>query len=146
MPRPSLPLSLTTLAALLCGCPSQESLCKSGVDQVCEREFECQPQEVKESMLFRAAFGTSVEECKTMLYANPLQPAGGQGIACANVKDDAQLCANLGVANATRFDLSQAVACRDQRQALECSAFLAQVNPSGPGGQAPPAPCQQRCK
>jgi hypothetical protein len=135
-----------TVTAMLSACPSQESLCKSGVDQVCEREFECQPQEVKDSTLFKMAFGNSVQECKDALYANPLRPAGATGIACASVKDDAQLCSNLGVSNATSFDLSKAIECRDQRDALECSAFLAQVNPSGPGGQAPPAPCQQRWK
>lgn len=146
MRRLSLALSVTSAVALLTGCPSQESLCRSGVDQVCEREFECQPQEVKDSSLFQAAFGRSVQECKDGLYANPLKPAGAQGIACANLKDDAQLCANLGAPTATSFDLSKAVECKDQRAALECSAFLAQVNPSGPGGQPPPAPCQQRCK
>lgn len=133
------------VTALFTGCPSQESLCKSGVDQVCEREFECQPQQVKDSDQFKAAFGTSVEACKTALYANPLRPAGASGIACTEVKDDPQLCSNLGV-SATRFDLSKAVDCKDQRAKLECSAFLAQVNPNGPGGMAPPAPCQERCK
>ncbi len=133
-------------AALLTGCPSQESLCKSGVDQVCEREFECQPQEVKDSMLFKQAFGTSVAECKTNLYANPLRPAGAQGIACTDVKNDAQLCTNLGQPTATSFDLSKAVDCKNAREKLECSAFLSQANQSAPGATAPPAPCQERCK
>ncbi|MDP2273685.1 MAG: hypothetical protein Q8N23_23215 [Archangium sp.] len=135
-----------TSAALLTGCPSQESLCKSGVDQVCEREYECQPQQVQESSQFQAAFGTSVQNCKDLLYANPLRPAGAQGIACVDVKTDAQLCSNLGISTATTFDLTNAVSCKDERKKLECSAFLAQVNPSGPGGQPPPAICNQRCK
>ncbi len=138
-------LSVTS-AALLTGCPSQESLCKSGVDQVCEREYECQPQQVKDSSQFQAAFGTSVQNCKDTLYANPLKPAGAQGFACASLTTDTQLCANLGVPTATTFDLSNAIKCKDERAKLECSAFLAQVNPSGPGGQPPPAVCSQRCK
>ena len=69
-----------------------------------------------------------------------------QGIACANVKDDTQLCTNLGISTAKTFDLGKAVECKDARAKLECSAFLAQVNPSGTGGQAPPASCQERCK
>lgn len=130
-------------AALLAGCPSQESLCKSGVDQVCEREFECQPQQVKDSSQFQAAFGTSVADCKQGLYANPLRPAGATGIACADVKTDAQLCSNLGQPTATTFDLSKAVDCKDARAKLECAAYLSQV---GAGGTTPPAPCQERCK
>lgn len=145
MPRSFIILSLTS-AALLMGCPSQESLCKSGVDQVCEREFECQPQAVKDSPQFQAAFGTSVQDCKDGLYVNPLRPAAAQGIACANITTDTQLCTNLGVPTATQFDLSKASACKNEREKLECSAFLAQVNPSGPGGQPPPAPCTERCK
>lgn len=141
----SIVLSVTS-AALLSGCPSQESLCRSGVDQVCEREFECQPQQVKDSMPFQAAFGTSVQECKDALYANPLRPAGATGIACADITTDTQLCTNLGAPTATRFDLSNASSCRDERDKLACEAFLAQVNPSGPGGQPPPAVCQQRCQ
>ncbi len=145
MQRLAIVLSVTS-AALLTGCPSQESLCKSGVDQVCEREFECQPQQVQDSMQFKAAFGNSLEDCKTGLYANPLRPAGLEGIACANVKTDTQLCTNLGQSTATSFDLTNASACKDARAKLECSAFLAQVNPNGPGGQPAPAICAQRCK
>lgn len=139
-------LSIVLSVAMLTGCPSQESLCKSGVDQVCEREFECQPQQVKDSPQFQAAFGTSVQGCKDGLYANPLRPAGAQGIACVDVKTDTQLCTNIGVPTATTFDLTNAAACKDARAKLECSAFLAQVNPSGPGGQPPPAICLERCK
>jgi hypothetical protein len=138
-------LSVTAIAVFT-ACPSQESLCKSGVDQVCEREFECQSQQVKDSPQFQAAFGTSVQECKDALYANPARPSGGQGIACVDVKTDTQLCTNLGQPTATTFDLTKASACKDDRAKLECSAFLAQVNPSGPGGQAPPAPCAERCR
>lgn len=129
--------------ALFTACPSQESLCKSGVDQICERQFECQPQQVKDSMQFQMAFGTTVEGCKADLYANPLRPTGATGIACKDVKDDAQLCSNLGV-TATRFDLSKAMECKDARAKLECSAYLAQANPAG--GGTPPAACQERCQ
>jgi len=131
---------------MLTGCPSQESICKSGVDQVCEREFECQPQQVKDSDQFKAAFGTSVQGCKDALYLNPLRPSGAQGIACADMTTDQQLCTNLGFPALTTFDLSNASDCKDQRAKLECSAFLAQVNPSAPGGMPPPAICLERCK
>lgn len=139
-------ISIILTAAVLTGCPPPDSLCRSGVDQVCEREFECQPQQVKDSAPFKAAFGSSVQECKDGLYANPLRPAGAQGIACADVKTDTDLCANLGAPTAKSFDLSKASACKDERAKLDCPAFLAQVNPSAPGGQPPPAPCQERCK
>ena len=128
------------------GCPSQETICKSGVDQVCEREFECQPQQAKDSDQFKAAFGTSVEECKTLLYANPLRPAGGTGIACAGMTKDQELCANIGRPELTTFDLSKAQDCKKTRADMECSAYLAQVNPAAPGGMPPPAVCLERCK
>lgn len=132
--------------AFLTGCPSPAELCRKGVDQVCEREFECQPQAVKDSPQFQAAFGTSEQQCKDLLYANPGRPTGAQAIACADVSNDNQLCTNLGQPAATEFDLSNASECKKARADLECSAFLAQVNPSGPGGQPPPAVCNQRCK
>ena len=129
-------------SVVLFGCPSQESLCRSGVDQVCERVFECQSDQVKQSEQFQAAFGTSEANCKDLLYANPLRPQGAQGVACADVEDNQQLCANLGQPGATEFDLSKADDCRDARADLSCEAYLNQllVDPS-----AAPAACGERC-
>lgn len=129
-------------AVVFIGCPSPQSLCQSGIDQVCERTFECQSEQVKSSEQFRAAFGTSVEDCKQKLYANPGAPQGQQGIACAQVDDDQKLCANLGQPNATEFDLSKAQDCRDERNELSCEAYLAQLSDPTKA----PASCAQRCK
>lgn len=140
--RYSLPLSLVALSFALTACPSPESLCKSGVDQVCERSFECQPEQVRNSEQFQAAFGTSVEDCKTRLYANPAAPQGMQGTACKDLESDAQLCASLGSPSATSFDVGEASTCRDERADLSCEAYLTQL--SDPT-QAPAA-CARRCK
>ena len=125
---------------------SHKTICESGVDQVCEREFECQPQQVKDSDQFKMAFGATVQECKTNLYANPLRPAGATGVGCSAITKDQELCANIGQPALVNFDLGKAQECKKQRADLECSAFLAQVNPSAPGGMPPPAVCQERCK
>lgn len=138
--------SVIIFSVLFMACPSHKTICESGVDQVCEREFECQPQQVKDSDQFKMAFGNSVEECKTALYANPLRPSGATGLSCASLTSDQQLCTNLGQPTATSFDLSKAQSCKKERADLECSAFLSQVNPSGPGGTQPPAVCAERCK
>jgi hypothetical protein len=130
------------LGAVLLGCPSPQEICRSGVDQVCERVHECQPDAVKASAQFQAAFGTSEADCKTKLYANPLAPQGAQGIACDNVDDDPKICANLGQPQATDFDLSKGSDCRDARAKLSCEAYLAQL--SDP--TLAPAACGQRCK
>lgn len=140
--KPTLYLPLLAASFVLIGCPSPPELCRSGVDQVCERVFECQPDEVKQSDQFKAGFGTSVEECKNLLYANPLRPQGAQGIACESVDDDQKLCTNLGQPNATDFDLSAAQECRDARQALACDAYLAQLQDPSKA----PASCANRCK
>lgn len=129
------------LAVVVAGCPNQRELCESGVDQVCERVFECQPSEVQASPQFQAAFGTSVANCKELLYANPLRPAGAQGIACAEVDSNQELCTNLGEADSSDFDLNNASQCRDEREALSCQAYLGQLQDPA---QAP-AVCADRC-
>lgn len=140
--RALVPVLVTIGSVVLFGCPSAESLCRSGVDQVCERSFECQPDEVKASPQFQAAFGTSVEECKTKLYANPLGPQQQQGIACDQVTDDQMLCTNLGQPEATDFDLGRAQDCRDRREELSCEDYLAQLqDPS-----LAPSSCAERCR
>jgi hypothetical protein len=131
---------LCLAVALLTGCPSPSSLCKSGVDQVCERQHECNTPEARATTVFQAVFGTSVDDCKTKLYANPTP--GAQGIACDNVKTDQELCSNLGQPAATEFVLGKASECRDERAKLSCADYLAQfTDPT----KAPPA-CNERCK
>jgi hypothetical protein len=130
------------LLALTTGCPSPEELCKKGVDQVCERSFECQSAEVKASPQFQAAFGTSVDDCKRKLYANPLAPAGATGIACESVEKDQQLCANLGQPNKEKFKLGPASECSDAREELACQDYLAQLQDASKA----PAACAQRCE
>jgi hypothetical protein len=130
----------------LAGCPSNEALCKSGADQVCERlhEASCRPiaeQGFGGSAQFQAVFGTDAANCKELFYANPLRPRA-QGLACSEVDTDQQLCTNLGQPNATTFDLGKAQECRDARAALSCQEFVAQLSPTG----SPPASCAERCK
>ncbi len=133
---------LAVIAPLLAACPSAATICRSGVDQVCERSFECQPEQVRASAQFQGVFGTGVDDCKTKLYANPLAIAGATGMACDQVTSDAMLCANLGIPSATQFDLGKAQDCRDARKALSCELYLAQLqDPS----KAPPS-CAERCK
>jgi hypothetical protein len=130
------------LLALTTGCPSPEELCKKGVDQVCERSFDCQPAEVKASPQFQAAFGTSIDECKRKLYANPLGPSGATGIACESVENDQQLCTNLGQPDKDTFKLSPASECSDLRAGLACPDYLAQLQDPSKA----PAVCAQRCE
>jgi hypothetical protein len=130
------------LLALTTGCPSQEDLCKAGVDQVCERSFECQSAEAKASPQFQAAFGTSIDECKRKLYANPLAPAGAMGIACESVDNDQKLCTNLGQPDKTKFKLGPASECSDIRADLACPDYLAQLQDASRA----PAICAQRCE
>lgn len=126
---------------LLAGCPSNAVVCRSSVDQVCERVFECQSDEAKASPAFQAAFGTSMEDCKDKLEANPLRPKGATGIACADVNSEQQLCTNSGLPNATKFNLSKASECRDARAKLACADYLAQL----PDPSKAPTPCADVC-
>lgn len=120
------------LSLLAIGCPSPEDVCKSGVDQICERQFECQSTEAKASPQFQTAFGTSVEDCKTRFYASS---------ACANRKEDNDNCTG---ANAGKtFDLSAASDCSDARAKLSCGDYLAAFN--GDTSKTP-AVCANVCK
>src|SRR4051812_19949794 len=119
------------LPLFLTACPSNSEVCKLGVEQLCERSHECQPQSVKDTPQFQAVFGTSVEECKNILEANPLLVAGGTGLACDQVETEAQLCQDLGYATQTNFDLRNAIACRDWRADMTCTQYLNQLaNPA----------------
>jgi hypothetical protein len=133
---------LIPLGALLSGCPSHESICKSGVDQVCERNFECRGDQIANSSDLQKVFGTSVSDCKNKLDANPLAPFGQQGIACDQVKSDQDLCTNLGLPDKKDFDVGNASDCRDRRADLSCQAYLDQLSDQT---KAPPV-CNQRCK
>jgi hypothetical protein len=136
-------MTTTLLAAvLLLGCPSAQSICRSGVDQVCERTFECRSEEEKASPQFQAVFGTSEDQCKDRLYQNPLAFAGGQSLPCDDVTNDTLLCANLGVPNATDFDLGAARDCRADRDDLSCAAYFAQLTDPA----LAPTACGQRCQ
>lgn len=125
---------------ILSGCPSPEEVCKSGVDQVCERSFECQPAQVKASAQFQAAFGTSVEDCKAKLYANPGAPAGATLSSCASRTDQNQNC--TGTDTGKSFDVLAARDCKDERAKLSCADYLAQL--SDPTKS--PAVCAKRCQ
>lgn len=131
----------SAVAVFALGCPSPAELCKSGIDQVCERNHECQPDQVKASPQFQAAFGTSVDECKERLYANPGAAQGQQGIACEDVDSDQELCTNLGQPNATEFSLGKASECRDEREEMSCEDYLAQQSNPASAPQA----CLERC-
>ncbi len=133
---------LLPVLAVLTGCPSPKEICRRGVDQVCERSFECQSAEVRASPQFQGAFGTSVDDCKEKLYANPTGPQGVQGIACNDVANDQMLCSNLGRPTATDFDLSKAGDCKDARAELACADYLAQLSDPSKA----PASCGERCK
>jgi hypothetical protein len=133
---------LTALGlTLLLGCPSAETFCRSGVDQVCERVHECQPASEKSTTQFVAQFGTNVNDCKQKLYQNPGAPQGLQGIACDDVQNEQQLCANLGQSDRSRFSQNNAFLCREFRADMTCTEYLAQLaDPS----QAPEV-CRERC-
>lgn len=146
-------LKFGTLLALpmLFGCPSTESLCRTGVDQVCERVHasDCRPMAEAGfggATQFQAVFGTDEQNCKELLYANPLRPqtlqGGPAGIACEEVKNDQQLCTNLGQSNAKDFNLGKAQACSDAREELSCQDYLAQLKDPTKA----PASCAERCE
>jgi len=133
--------ALVAASVVLFGCPSQQELCREGVDQVCERVHECQPEQVRATEQFQAGFGTSVDNCKELLYQNPLRPQQRQGVACADVETNEQLCANAGFPGASNFDLSNSQSCRTNRDKLSCEEYLAQLaDPT-----LAPSPCNERC-
>jgi hypothetical protein len=128
-------------ATLLTGCPSPTDVCKSGVDQACERNFECQPAAVRASPQFQAGFGANVEECKTKLYANPGAPRGLSLPACEARTDQNQNCAFPEEAGKS-FDLLAARDCKDSRASLTCEEYLAQQSDPTKA----PARCAEKCK
>lgn len=130
-------LSLT----LLTGCPSPEAVCQSGVDQVCERSFECQPAAVQASAPFQAGFGTSVEDCKAKLYANPGTPRRMVVSSCAQRTEQDQNCAFPEEAG-KKFDILAARDCKDERAKLSCADYLAQLSDATKS----PAVCNNKCQ
>lgn len=137
----SVSLSIAVLA--LAGCPTPQGLCRSGVDQLCERQHECRSAAEKSTTQFIQQFGTSVDDCKTRLYANPPPPPGQTtSIPCDQVEDDRDLCSNLGEPGATEFDVGKADECRDARAKMSCQDYLAQVSNSS----LAPASCADRCR
>lgn len=126
---------------LLTGCPSATDVCKSGVDQVCERNFECQSATVKSSPQFQAGFGTSVEDCKAKLYANPGAPRALSLTSCDARKDQNENCSfpeDVGKS----FDVLAAKDCKEERAAMSCAEYLTQQSDPTKA----PARCVERCK
>jgi hypothetical protein len=114
------------LALLSVGCVSPEAVCKSSVDQVCERNFECRSAEFKASEQFQLGYGSSVEECKTKLYNSG---------KCEEKKEDNDNCTG---ANAGKtFNLDKASECSDARAKLSCEDYLDPAKT--------PAACAQVC-
>lgn len=137
---------LAVSSVVLFGCPSQSELCKSGADQVCERVFECTPEANRSAPQFQAVWGTSVDNCKALLYANPRRPQnllGDQttGIACDDVKNDDELCTNI-TGSGGDFNLGEASKCSDARAELSCADYMAQLSDPSKA----PASCAERCK
>jgi hypothetical protein len=124
-------LGTAAIALFAIGCPSPEAVCQSGVDQVCERMFECQSDAVKSSDGFKAGYGTSAEECKTKLYASS---------KCSERQEDNDNCtgANAG----KEFDLGKASDCSDARADLACADYLGQLQDPTKA----PAVCAEVCK
>ncbi|WP_434385102.1 hypothetical protein [Melittangium boletus] len=125
-------VSTAALSLFAIGCPSPEDVCKSGVDQVCERQYECQSDAAKASAQFQAVFGTSESDCKTKLYA---------ANSCSARKDDNDNC--TGTNAGKTFDLGAASDCSDARAKLSCTDYLAAFG-TDPSKQ--PAVCANVCK
>jgi hypothetical protein len=122
----------------LVGCRTNEERCREIVDQLCERIHECT---TNKDAQFEARFGIDVEDCKADLYANPLQPAGGTGVACDKVDTIQKLCSNLGQTFGRNFDDAKAEECRKARTAMSCADYLGQsTDPT-----LVPAACDERC-
>jgi hypothetical protein len=115
------------LALFAVGCATPEVVCQSGVNQVCERQFECQSDAAKASDAFKAGYGTSVEDCKTKLYA---------ASKCSERVEDNDNCTG---ANAGKtFDLGKASDCSSARADLSCADYLDPAKL--------PAVCAEVCK
>lgn len=119
------------LSLFAVGCATPEKVCQSGADQICERQFECQSDEAKSTREFRAYFGQSVEECKTLLPAS---------LQCSERKEDNDNCTDDNAGKT--FDLGKASECSSARAKLSCSDYLTQfTDPS-----KSPAVCAQVCR
>lgn len=113
------------------GCATPERVCQAGVDQVCERQFECQTEAARNSEQFKATFGDSVSDCKTRLYA---------ANNCAGREEENDNCTG---ANAGKtFNLDKASDCSDARADLSCPDYLTQF--SDPTKS--PAVCAEVCR
>lgn len=129
-------------ALVLAGCRTTQDQCREIVDQLCERIHECESDANKAETLWQARFGSNVEDCKTELYENPLQPSQQTGIACDQADTVQKLCSNLGHTFARVFDEAQADECQRARAALSCTDYLAQFN----NPAIVPAACGERCR
>jgi hypothetical protein len=133
-------VTLSACALALAACKTNEERCKEAVDQLCERTHECA---TNKDAAWEARFGTNVENCKALLYANPLQAADPprQGIACDKVDTIQKLCSNFGQLYATIFYDSKAEECRQARAAMSCADYLGQSTDPNLVPQA----CNERC-
>jgi hypothetical protein len=134
-------LPVVAVCAVALGCPSPQFVCRSGVNQVCQRVHECQTSAVKASPQFIAAFGTDAENCEDLLSQNPALPLGGQGVSCEDIRSEQELCANLGQPNFSRFDTLVAQQCKEDRSNLSCADYLAQLQDA----TSAPESCRRRC-
>jgi len=105
------------------GCATPEVVCMSSVNQVCDRLFECQSEQVKSSEQFKSAYGTDAQECKTKLYATQ---------KCTEKKEDNDNCAD-----GKTFHLDKASECSAARAAQSCTDYL--------DSNKLPAVCTQVC-
>jgi hypothetical protein len=115
------------VALFAVGCATPEAVCKSGVDQACERNFECQSDAVKSSDTFKSIFGANVDECKTKLYASN---------KCEERTEDNDNC--TGTNAGKTFNLDKASECSDARAKLACADYLDPAKT--------PAVCAEVCK
>jgi hypothetical protein len=122
-------LSSAALSFFAVGCATPEKVCEAGVDQVCERQFECQSAAVKGDSTFQAIYGKDVADCKTKLYVLS---------ACSSKKEDNDNCTG-----GKTFDLDAAQDCSDARGKLSCGDYLAAFS-TDPSKQ--PAVCANVCK
>jgi hypothetical protein len=129
--RKSFLLSIAAVSMFAIGCPSPEAVCESGVDQFCERMFECNSDQAKASDTFKGAYGTDVAACKTKYY---------EASKCAERKDDNDNC--TGTNAGKTFSLSKASECSDAKGNLACADYLASL--SDPSKL--PAVCAEVCK
>jgi hypothetical protein len=119
------------LSLFAVGCATPERVCQAGVDQVCERQFECQTEAARNSEQFKATFGNSVSDCKTKLSTTN---------NCAGRKEDNDNC--TGTSAGKTFNLDKASACSDARADLSCADYLTQFADATKS----PAVCAEVCR